>query len=512
MFKKIASNTISQILSKVITAVLSLVLLSALTHYLSIELFGIYSKIYNYLGIFAFLADLGLYTIMVREIANLDKTDQNTQCQTEKIVWNILTLRAILWLGIIFLALLIWMFLPGYNSYIELGAIAIVGVFTLVSLLNSTFLAYMQSQQRIEFSLISTTLGKVVNLWLVLWIIYSSFYLFFHENSTTFMQENGLFFIFSAGLAWISLTTFLNYLYASKTCRIRFLFDREYIFWVFRTSLPYGLALFLSVFYFKADIILLSLLEPGTTGDISIALYSLPMKVIEVLMVIVWFYLNSILPKLSTLFSAKSWDESQTKENKKELDHIIWLSAKILIAFWTVVLLFGTVFSTDVLEIITREEYIDGSIHDYTSLDAFLIVLGVLLFYSITSLFIYILIAAKKQSILLIINIIVALVNIIWNIVLIPIYSFVWAGIVTLWSQILLLCLTFFFARKIYRFNVPFLYIGQVLLLSVVLFFCMTYIREIYNLWKFWNILVYWVAGFGLYVFFIYRELGKTIR
>jgi hypothetical protein len=40
------------------------------------------------------------------------------------------------------------------------------------------------------------------------------------------------------------------------------------------------------VVYFKIDIIFLSLLEPPREADISIALYSLPMKIIEVLMVI----------------------------------------------------------------------------------------------------------------------------------------------------------------------------------------------------------------------------------
>ena len=63
-------------------------------------------------------------------------------------------------------------------------------------------------------------------------------------------------------------------------------FDREYIKHIIKISLPYGIALFLSVVYFKIDIILLSILEPTEKADISIALYSLPMKVVEVLMVI----------------------------------------------------------------------------------------------------------------------------------------------------------------------------------------------------------------------------------
>jgi len=92
MFKKIASNTIAQVISKILTAIISIFLLSILTKYLSIEWFWLYSKIFNYLWIFAFLADLWLYTIMIREIS-----EKNNKKDIEKIVWNVLSLRVWLW-------------------------------------------------------------------------------------------------------------------------------------------------------------------------------------------------------------------------------------------------------------------------------------------------------------------------------------------------------------------------------------------------------------------------------
>ncbi|MCA9378556.1 hypothetical protein KC711_06840 [Candidatus Peregrinibacteria bacterium] len=52
--------------------------------------------------------------------------------------------------------------------------------------------------------------------------------------------------------------------------------------------------------YFKVDVILLSILEPENIHDVSIALYSLPMKIIEVGMVFGTVYLNSLLPVLSS--------------------------------------------------------------------------------------------------------------------------------------------------------------------------------------------------------------------
>ena len=89
MLQKIATNTLSQVLSKIATAFISIFLIGILTKYLSLEMYGIYNKVYNYLGIFAFLADLGLYTITIREITENKK-------DTVKIVGNVLSLRFIL--------------------------------------------------------------------------------------------------------------------------------------------------------------------------------------------------------------------------------------------------------------------------------------------------------------------------------------------------------------------------------------------------------------------------------
>ena len=499
MFKKIASNTIAQVLSKIMTAIISIFLLSILTNYLSVELFWIYSKVYNYLGIFAFLADLGLYTLMIREISKWDE-------KSEKIVWNVLTLRILLWIIIIFLALGIAYFLPWYNSNIELMAIWIIWFFTLISLINSTFLAYMQSQLKMEFSLFSVVLWKLVNLWIILLIIF----VFFTKESIAldyqwynfFPNEASLLFILWAGLVWITVNTVLNYFYASRSCDIEMRFDLDYIKYIFKISLPYWIALFLSVVYFKVDIIIISLLE-WDNADISIALYSLPMKIVEVLMVIWGFYLNSILPKLTQLF--------ENKKSKKELQNLLILSFKILFSFGILVFTFWAIFREHVIEIIANKDYLNPTNHLFSSSDVFLVVLGVLVFNAISLLFIYIFIWAKKQSILLKINIFITLFNIIWNIILIPKYSFIWAWIITLISQVLLFALSYYYSRKIIKFSFPKIFIAKNILLSAVSFLSLLYIISNYSLWLYLDIFIYGVVWIGVYSYIIFRELKKSL-
>jgi heme O synthase-like polyprenyltransferase len=140
----------------------------------------------------------------------------------------------------------------------------------------------MQAYMKMEFSFVSVVLGKILNIGLVSYIVFVVF-----PTSGSVDYGVSLLYIFAAGLLGIALTTVMNYVYASKYVHpIGLGFDREYMTHIFRISLPYGIALFLGVVYFKVDVVLLSLLEPQQEADISIALYSLPMKIVEVLMVL----------------------------------------------------------------------------------------------------------------------------------------------------------------------------------------------------------------------------------
>ena len=487
MLKKIASNTLAQILSKVGTAIISIFLISILTNYLSIELYGLYLKIYNYIGIFVFLADLGLYTIAIREIS-ANKYD------TKKIVWNIMSLRLILWIIIFLWALALAFFLPGYDSAIALWSISIVSIFTLFQLLNSSVLTLMQANMKIEFSLFSAIFGKLVNLWLVagiatLWFIEPPS----NQNYTSFLW------IIWASVAAIFVNTLLNYFYARTIEKFWFAFDWEYIKYIVKISLPYWIALFLSVVYFKVDIILLSLMDP--LWDKSVALYSLPMKIVEVIMVLWGFYLNSVLPTLTTSFEEK---------NIEKFNKYIQLSFHALLSWWMLIFVLWVLFRDYLIEIIANSDYLDPSLV-YNSSDAFLVVFAVVLFNFISLVFIYALIATKNQSKLLKINIVVTIVNIIWNIILIPYLSFIWAGIVTLLSQILLMILGYYYTNKIIDFKIPWKLIIKNIILCIVMLSWGYYILITYPVWLYFDVLVYWTAIFIIYWWIIALDIKKSL-
>ena len=105
--KKIYTNTLAQIAGKVMTGLISIFLIKIVADYLDTSGYGMYSKIYNYLSSFAVLADLGLYTISVREMSQVHDNPE----KLEKISGNILSLRTISGLMIMCLALGIGFFM-----------------------------------------------------------------------------------------------------------------------------------------------------------------------------------------------------------------------------------------------------------------------------------------------------------------------------------------------------------------------------------------------------------------
>jgi O-antigen/teichoic acid export membrane protein len=166
--RSVYSNAIAQIAGKVATALISIFLIKILTNYLDVEGYGLYAKIYNYLSIFSVIADLGLYTLSVREMSkHLERPDK-----VAHIAGTLLTLRTMLGVIIIFVSLGLAAFLPGYDSRVALVGVLIAGIFTLFGLMNSAILSVLQAYLKTEFSFVSVTVGKIANFLAVLAVVW----------------------------------------------------------------------------------------------------------------------------------------------------------------------------------------------------------------------------------------------------------------------------------------------------------------------------------------------------
>ncbi|MBT7483850.1 oligosaccharide flippase family protein, partial [Candidatus Peregrinibacteria bacterium] len=115
MARKILSNTFIQVAGKIAGALVSVAIVKLITNFLSVDGYGQYVAIFEFLAFFGIAADLGLFTIAVREMAKDEK-------KTEFIIGNILSLRFILSISTMSLAVLAAFLIPQYSdTFIPVG-------------------------------------------------------------------------------------------------------------------------------------------------------------------------------------------------------------------------------------------------------------------------------------------------------------------------------------------------------------------------------------------------------
>ena len=292
-------------------------------------------------------------------------------------------------------------------------------------------MSYLQAILRTEFSFIANTAGKLATFGLVALFAYG----LFPKNSVS--PEFGLIMVFLAGLAGNLVMTALIFWHAKKFHKIRFYWDSEYIKKILKMSIPYGIALFLGVIFFKVDTLFLSLMEDASVSDAIIGIYSIPMKIVEVGMMYGTIFLNSFLPVLTASISEKRIDDTKNLSLK---------GFELLFGFGVGISVFLAFFAEKIIPFISSESFL-VPINGANSVDVMQIVAWIFLFYFISSLANYILIAKNEQKKIIYVNLFIALVNIVGNLVIIPFYSFIGSAVVTLASQVLLVIISLFLVR-----------------------------------------------------------------
>lgn len=439
---------------------------------------------------------MGLFTITIREIS----ANRESKELVQKIIWNMMSIRLSLGVWIIFLSVWIAYFLPWYNSCLALWSIFITSFFVFFGLMNSAILSLLQAYLKTEFSFVSTTVWKIANFLFILFVVfilYPKWAILWNQS----LQFSAFLWIMFAGVFGNIVMTLLIYLYSRRVEKINFAFHLPQIKSLVKMSIPYGLAMFLNVIYFKIDVIILSIMEPRNIADISIALYSVPMKIVEVWMLFGWLFLQSMLPLFTNAIR---------KKDNIEMKMLVSKSYKLLFAFWIAIIGFSLVNWRNILSLIASKEYLDHSKYLYNSLDSFNVVIFIFLFYFISSIFTYILIASGEQGRLLKINFYLTLINVILNITLIPHFSFVWSSVATLISQIVLVASTYIISRHIFKFNFMPKYTFSILSLWCLASLVNYLIISHFSLWVALNLILSFVIFAVIYIPGFYLSYKKN--
>ncbi len=445
--RKVLSNTMYQLIGRISMATIAVCILKLITNYLGVAGYGDYVTIYEYLGFFAIFADMGIYTIAIKEMSK-NKEKMST------VFGSIMALRSTMAFLLMFIAAIAAFFIPQYQgSRIPIG-IAIASVTTFFTMLQTTACAVLQVKYKMQYSTIAMILGKLVSLIYIVLIIFVFFpktgistanasitSIFISTNSrfilNSFPLEAGFWhLIFGGVLSGIIMYFFTNY-FVNRYMRYKYIFDLDYWVQVLKTSIPYGLALILNNIYFKIDVLLISLILPKDIASIQTGIYGVAMRLLEMLVIIPVYFMNSVLPIMIQYL----------KENNKKLNQLIQYSFDFLSSASMPILAGIGVLSAEIIDLISTKSFV-SNYSFYGSDTATKILMFALVLSFMNSLFGFIIVAIEKQTKLLLINSVCVIFNIVTNTIFIPVFGFIGASVTSVFSELFILVFTYITVKK----------------------------------------------------------------
>lgn len=399
---------------------LSLINIGFIARYLGQEGFGSYSLILAFLSIFNILADLGLYSLMTREISR-------PEADEKKIASNIFTLRIVILLILLALAIIAIGFFP-YPAQVKIGVIIVTLAILFLSA-SQVLMGIFQKYLKTDKAALAEVIGRAFQLGLSILFIY---------------LDLGFFAILAALVIGAGVIFIFNFFFARKYVFITLAFDFSYWKEVLKMATPIAISLVLTLIYFKIDSIFLSLgfINRSSGNPISdVGIYNIAYKVLEGVIFFPAMFVGLIMPLLSKF---AFFDREQFKKIfQKTLDiliiFIVPLVAGILILSLPIVILIGG-----------KEFSVSAQALQILSIAIGLIFLGNLFGVSI--------IALNKQKIGAWIYLSGMIFNIVTNLIFIPKYSYIGAASTTVVTEFLVTVLMLILiCRTIHyfpRFNV----------------------------------------------------------
>lgn len=468
--KKILGNTAVQVLGRAIMAGVSVVILKAISGYLSVEGYGMYSGVYEFLAFFGILADLGLFTIAVREMGKGER-------DRSMIASNILGMRMALAVVMLSIAVVAAFLVPQYEgTYIPIG-VAIGSFAVFLAILHGTVSSVLQVELKMQHATIGLVGSKLISM---LWMLGVIYVFYVGEPSA-----QAFYLLIAAGAVGNLFAFLYTFWHARKYADLRPSYDSGYWKEIMTTAAPYGAALVLNMVYFRIDSIMILFIK----GPQELGYYSPPMRMLEILSVIPVYFMNSVLPVLSKAI----------KDGSKKVGRILRLSFDFLFMLGAPIAVGLFILAYPVIFLVTQPEFLsqlDKGI--YGSDIAMQILVFAMFFAYLNSLFTYSLVAVNKQSHLLWINGSAAVFNIVANFIVIPKWGFRGAAATSVVTEVYILLMAWLVARRFLKYDLDWMAFGKTVLASGVMGAAVYALKDpMYHLWGMENLSVLPLAVLG---------------
>jgi O-antigen/teichoic acid export membrane protein len=395
--ERIARNTFSLFLSNAFVLALSFIYTLYVARYLGAEGYGVLSFALAFTGIFGIFTDIGLSQLAVRDIAR-DKGSAN------KYLVNIAAIKSIL-VAVTIALIAVIVNLMGYQST-DIKVVYIIALSTgaaaFTNLINSIFQAY----ERLEYTSISNAINSVA------------------------MLSGGLFNIYIGsdviGFAFVYLlANLITLIYGIAVLVMEFFrpeFRMDRSFWkpIIREALPFGLTGFFITIYYWIDSVMLSYMKNNEV----VGLYNAAYRLMIVLLIVPQVLNITIFPAMSQLYI----------DSREMLKFMLQRSFKYLALLGFPIGVGTTVLADKIILLIFGAGFEKAAI-----------ALRILVWSSacifLSSSFSSLLRSSNRQTALTKITAFCAAENVILNLAVIPVYSYIGASVTTVITEFTVLVL-----------------------------------------------------------------------
>jgi O-antigen/teichoic acid export membrane protein len=455
--KKIAYNTLMQFSGKILSTIIGVVIVGLITRHLGQAGYGQYTTVLAFVQFFAVIVDLGLYLVLIQEISD-PKVDE------KQAVSNIFTIKLLSALIFFVLAPIIVLAFP-YAAIVKQGVILMSASFFLFTLAQ-VLVALFQKHLNMDRIIGAEVLGRLAFLVTVVFVVV------FNKGLLFVILGNVVFNIIYFGIVFILARGYT-----------KFSFGFDFVYWkkIWYRAWPIALTSLLTLVYFKADTLILSIYQ----SESEVGIYGATYKVLEIIGTFPHMFLGLILPILTAAYVTKNIERFK-RVYQKVFDFFLII---------TIPLLVGTSLLADrIMVLIAGEDFLASG-----GVLKILIWATAIIFFA--SLFGYIILAIDKQKKMIPYYIITAATSLILYFWLIPKYSYWAAAGATLFVEALYMIFAFYISYKYSRIGLNLKIFGKVLSASAIMGLFIYFFFH-------WHVIILLILAVIIYFLFLYLFKG----
>jgi O-antigen/teichoic acid export membrane protein len=372
------------------------------TRALGAALFGNYTAVLAFVGLFGVLTDLGLSTVAVQDVTR-------HRASAVRYISNLLALRLLS----SFVALLLIVVLAHVFIASSLHSAVYVYALALIPLaVSNTLQTVFQFSERLAYSALINIGGSAMTAGLSILALFMG-----HHVLALMIVFTAVAMASMVVTAWLVYTRFLPR---------RLELDPTWWPWLLRRAAPFVLLTLLNVLYYRADMQLLYVLSGcghahGNVGCVLVGQYGAAYRVLDILVIIFVASINTAtLPAFNRVAT----------ESREALVRLVRSSITLMLAFGVPVALFGAFYAPEALHVVGGRSFIVAA-------PALAILIWAFPCFLVLSILYNGLYALHRQTVVTAAFGVTLVFNVALNLLLIPRYSYMASSALTVASEIL---------------------------------------------------------------------------